>query len=144
MTLIETSIKINKPVEQVFDFITNLDNMKKMSEYVVNIEVDGPLKLGSVYQITSSNAGNTIVSKHEVVAFEKNKTFAIKTFAPPPAADAVNTTLLEADGAGTKMTLQIDAELMSEGDPQKEAALKNQVTAGFNAMLVAMKQAIEG
>ena len=149
MTLIEASIKIEKPVEEVFNYLTNisLDSMKKMSEYVTGVEVDGPLKLGTKYKVTTTSMGHTNTSTSEVVAFEENKLLSVKTFAPPPAADMVNTTILEADGSGTKMTSQMDAQLTVPGMPSMpgmEDMVKNQLLTGIQTTLAGYKKAIEG
>ncbi len=85
MTILETSVKISKPVEQIFEYVTNLDNMKKMSAYITAIEVDGPLKLGTKYKIQTTANGHVTETLQEVVAFEKNKKLGTKTFAAPPA-----------------------------------------------------------
>ena len=147
MTIVETSIKVNKPVERVFEFLTNLDDMKKMSQYITGIEADGPLKLGSKYTIKTSSNGYNIETKNEVVAFEKNKIFGSKAFGTPPASDVISTYILEKDGTGTKLIMQTDAVLVPAGMPSMpgmEDMMKNQMIAGFNTMLASMKKAIEG
>lgn len=147
MTIVETSITVSKPVEKVFEFLTNLDDMKKMSQYITAIEADGPLKLGSKYTIKTSSYGHNIETKNEVVAFEKNKIFGSKAFAAPPASDVISTYILEKDGAGTKLILQTDAVLVPAGMPSMpgmEDMMKSQMIAGFNTMLAAVKKAIEG
>lgn len=147
MTIIEASIKINKTVEEVFAYITNLDNMKKMSEYVTGIEVDGPLKLGTKYKITTTSYGKSNTTLNEIVGFEQNRLLSTKTFAPPPASDMVNTTILEADGNGTKMTAQMDATLMPPGMPSMpgmEDMMKKQLVTGIETTLASYKKAIEG
>lgn len=147
MTILETSIKISKSVEKVFEYVTNLDNMKKMSQYITAIEVDGPLKLGTKYKIQTTANGHKIETLQEVVAFEKNRKLGTKTFAAPPASDVTNTYILEKDGDGTKLTLQMDAVLMPAGMPNMpgmEDMIKKQMMAGFEATLTALKKAIEG
>ena len=146
MTIIESSIKINKPVETVFAFITNLENMKKISEYVTGIEVDGPLKLGAKHKITTTSFGKSNVTTNEIVGFEKNRLLSTKTFAPP-ASDMVNTTILERDGSGTKMIAQMDATLMPPGMPSMpgmEDMMKKQLITGIETTLASYKKAIEG
>jgi len=149
MTLISASIKIEKPVEKVFEYLThiNLENMKKMSEYISGLEVDGPLKLGTKYKVTTTSFGKSTTSTSEVIAFEANKLLSIKTYAPPPAADMVNTTILEKDGSGTKMTAQMDAMLTMPGMPSMpgmEDMVKKQLLTGMEATLAMYKKAIEG
>lgn len=147
MATLETSVNISKPVEKVFEFITNLDNQKKLSAYITGVEVDGPVKLGTKYKIETTSMGHKNVTTNEVVAFEPNKKFGVKTFAAPPASDVTNTYILEADGTGTKLTLQMDATLVPAGMPSvpgMENMMKTQMKAGLDATIAAMKKAIEG
>ena len=147
MATLETSVTVSKPVEKVFEFITNLDNQKKLSTYITGIEVSGPVKLGTKYKIETTSMGNKIVTTNEVVSFEANKKFGVKTLAAPPASDVTNTYLLERDGKGTKLTLQMDAVLVPAGMPNvpgMEDMMKTQMKAGLDTTMAAMKKAIEG
>jgi len=147
MAIIETSVKINKPVEQVFAFLTNLENQKKLSSYITGIEVSGPVQLGTKYKIETTSMGFKNVTTNEVVSFEPNRKFGVKTFAAPPASDVTNTYLLEEDGGGTKLTLQMDGVLTPAGMPNvpgMEDVMKTQMKAGLDSTMAAMKKAIEG
>ncbi|MBI5953525.1 MAG: SRPBCC family protein [Chloroflexi bacterium] len=147
MTVLETSIKISKPVAQVFEFITNLENQKKLSSYITGIQISEPLKVGTKYKIQTTSMGHVNETLNEVVAFEPNKKFSVKTFAPPPASDLTNTYVLEEDGGGTKLIMQIDAVLTPAGMPKMpgmEDMMKKQMLAGFDATLATMKKLIEG
>jgi hypothetical protein len=58
-----------------------------------------------------------------------------------------NTYLLEPDGNGTKLIMQMDAVLTPPGMPTMsgmEDMMKKQMSAAFEATLTAMKKAIEG
>ena len=147
MATLELSTKISKPVEKVFEFITNLENQKKLSTYITGIEVKGPLKVGTKYKIQTTSMGNTIETTNEVVALEPNKKFGVKTIAAPPASDVTNTYILAKDGSGTKLTLQVDAVLTPAGMPSMpgmEDMMKKQMMTGFESTLAALKKAIEG
>ncbi len=147
MATLETSVKISNPVAQVFEFITNLENQKKLSSYITGIQVSEPLKVGTKYKIQTTSMGRVIETLNEVVAFEPNKKFGVKTFASPPASDVTNTYVLEEDGNGTKLTMQIDAVLTPAGMPKMpgmEDMMKKQMLAGFEATLATMKKLIEG
>jgi len=147
MTILETSIKINKPVEKVFEFITNLDNQKKLSSYITGIQLSEPLKVGTKYKIQTTSMGHVNETLNEVVSFEPNKKFGVKTFAPPPASDVANTYILEKDGDGTKLTMQMDAMLTPPGMPSMpgmEDMMKKQMMTGFEATLATLKKVIEG
>jgi carbon monoxide dehydrogenase subunit G len=147
MAVVETAIKINKPVEQVFAFITNLENQKKLSTYITGIEVSEPVQLGTKYKIETTSMGFKNVTANEVVSFDPNRKFGVKTFAAPPASDVTNTYLLEEEGDGTKLTLQMDAVLTPAGMPNvpgMEDVMKTQMKAGLDSTMAAMKKAIEG
>ena len=147
MTVLETSIKISKPVEKVFEFITNLDNQKKLSSYITGVQVSEPLKVGTKYKIQTTSMGHVNETLNEVVSFEPNKKFGVKTFAPPPASDVTNTYILEEDGGGTKLSMQMDAVLTPPGMPNipgMEDMMKKQMMAGFEATMNTIKKAIEG
>ena len=146
MAIIETSVKINKPVEQVFAFLTNLENQKKLSTYITDIEVSGPVQLGTKYKIETTSMGFKNATTNEVVSFEPNRKVGVKTLAAPPASDVTNTYLLEEDGGGTKLTLQMDAVLTPAGMPNvpgMEEVMKSQMKAGLDSTMAAMKKAIE-
>jgi carbon monoxide dehydrogenase subunit G len=147
MATIETSVNIKKPVEQVFEFLTNLDNQKKLSSYITDIEASGPVQLGTKYKIETTSMGHKNVTNNEIIAFEPNKKLGVKTFAAPPASDVTNTYLLEKDGDGTKLTLQMDAVLTPAGMPNMpgmEDMMKKQMVAGLEATLNTMKKLMEG
>jgi len=147
MAVIETSVKVGKPVEQVWAYLTNLDNQKKLSSYITGIEVSEPLKVGTRYKIETTSMGMKNVTTNEVVAFEPNKKFGVKTLAAPPASDVTNTYVLEADGDGTKLTLLMDATLVPAGMPSMpgmEDMMKTQMKTGLDTTMAAMKKAIEG
>jgi uncharacterized membrane protein len=141
MTIVETSITIGKPVEKVYEFITTLENQKKLSEYITGVEAVGPLKVGTRYKIETTSFGRKMETTNEVVALEPNKKFGVKTLAAPPASDVTNFYLLEKDGKGTKLTLQMDAVIMAPG---MEQMVIGQLKTGLDTSLAALKKAIEG
>lgn len=146
MALIETSIKINAAPEKIFSHVSSLDSLK--NEYVVSVEADGPIKLGTKIKTkikSTMGVQNEIVS--EVIAYEQNKVFGTKTFAAPPASDVVSTYILEADGSGTKVTMQTEAVLMPAGMPSMpgmEDMIKKQMISSYETALAALKKTIEG
>ena len=81
-----------------------------------------------------------------LVGFEQDRMFSVKTFAPPPASDMVNTTILEADGDGTKVTMKMDVNLVPAGMPSMpgmEDMMKGQMMGLLNDSLAALKKNVE-
>jgi hypothetical protein len=146
MALIETSIKINATPEKIFSYVSSVESLK--NEYVVSVDADGPIKLGTKIKtkIKAMNGVENVINS-EVVAYEANKLFGTKTFAAPPASDVVSTYILDADGSGTKVTMQTEAVLMPAGMPSMpgmEDMIKKQMVASYNTALEALKKKLEG
>ena len=97
---------------------------------------------------TITYTNQTGVTLNELVmAVEPNKKFGVKTFAAPPASDVTNTYLLDSDGGGTKLTLQMDAVLTPPGMPNMpgmEDMMKKQMITGLETSLNLYKKLIEG
>ncbi len=140
MATIETSISINKPVEKVFEFLTNVQNQKALSSAITDVVVSGKIAVGTRYKIKTAVMNRTIETENEIVAIEPNKKFAVKTLAAPPASDVTSTYTLEKDGAGTKLHLAMDAVVM----PGTENMVVPQLRAGLDTSLAAMKKVVEG
>ena len=139
MTKIETSISINKPVEQVFAFVTNPMNMKSLSPATTGIIFDGKVAVGSRYTVQSKYGAREFNSVSEIVALEPNKTFAVKAIAIPPATDVVSTYTFEPEGSGTKLHISTDYPVM----PGTEGMVIPQLRAAADTGLAAFKKAIE-
>ena len=140
MAKVETSISINKPVEQVFAFVSNPMNMKSLSPATTGVIFDGKIAVGSRYTVQSKYGAREFNSVSEIVALDPNKTLAVKAIAAPPASDVVSTYTFEKEGNGTKLHIAMDAAVM----PGTEGMVIPQLKAGLDTGLAAFKKAIEG
>jgi carbon monoxide dehydrogenase subunit G len=140
MATIETSISIKKPVEKVFEFLTNVGNQKSLNPAISEVTVSGKVAVGTRYTVKSKYGAREFSSENEIVALVPNKTFAVKTLAPPPASDVTNTYTLESEGAGTKLHLSMDAVVM----PGTEGMVVPQLRAGLDTALAAIKKQLDG
>jgi uncharacterized membrane protein len=142
MAKVETSISISKPVEKVFEYLTNFENQKAASPNITSVVVSGKGKVavGTRYTVNSKFGAREFSSENEVVKLDPNKTLAIKTIAKPPASDVVNTYTLEKDGSGTKLSLAMDAVVM----PGTENMVVPQLKAGLDTQLAAVKKGLGG
>ena len=143
MPIIETSVSVNKPVEKVFEYLTNFDNQKKLNNMLTDVIVSGPVTVGTKVQYKGTVMGRAFETENEIVALVPNKILSIKTKAAPPASDVTNTYILEPEGSGTKLITQMDT-VITGGFPGVEEMVKNQLISTLNQTLAAMKQAIEG
>jgi carbon monoxide dehydrogenase subunit G len=144
MTVVETSINLSKPVEEVFAFLSDLNNQTKLNATLSEVIVSGPVEVGTKFKMKGSVMGRDFESDNEIVALEPNKTIGIKSFAAPPASDVTNTYTLESEGGGTKLTLAMDSVIMTGGVPGMEDMVKNQLKSGLETSMAAIKQALGG
>ncbi len=140
MATVETSISINKPVEQVYAYLTDVQNQKALNSSITEVLMDGPVAVGTHYKIKMSVMGRPFESENEIVALEPNKCFAVKTLAKPPASPVTNTYTLEPEGAGTKLHLAMDAVVM----PGTEGMVVPQLRAGLDTALAGIKKGLGG
>ena len=143
MTVVETSISLSKPVEEVFAFLSDPNNQTKLNDTLSEVVLDGPVEVGTKFKMKGSVMGRDFETDNEIVALEKNKTFAIKTFAAPPASDITNTYTFEKEGDGTKLTLAMDSVIMTGGVPGMEDMVKNQLKSGLETTMAAIKKSLE-
>jgi carbon monoxide dehydrogenase subunit G len=142
MTVVETSISLSKPVEEVFAFLSDLNNQTKLNNTLSEVVLEGPVEVGTKFKMKGSVMGRDFESENEIVALEQNKTIGIKTFAAPPASDVTNTYTLESEGDGTTLTLAMDSVIMTGGVPGMEDMVKNQLKSGLETSMAAIKQAL--
>jgi len=140
MATIETSISINKPVEQVFAYLTDVQNQKALNPMITEVVTDGKMGVGSHYKVKMNVMGRPFESENEIVAIEPNKKFAVKTLAAPPASPVTNTYTLEPEGSGTKVHLAMDAVVM----PGTEGMVVPQLRAGLDTALAGIKKGLGG
>ncbi|MGC1377566.1 MAG: SRPBCC family protein [Anaerolineales bacterium] len=143
MTVIAASIEINRPVETVFAFLTNLENLKAQNSGITSITLNGPFAVGTHYITQGQVMGRNFNTETEIVAIEPNKKFSIKTLAAPPASPVTNTYTLEPSGGGTKLTTSMDAVVMAGPFPGMEEMVKSQLKGALDTGNAALKKLIE-
>ena len=143
MTIIESSIEINRPVETVYAFLTNLDNQKAQNPGITSITLNGPFAVGTHYITKGQVMGREYSTETEIVAIEPNKKLGLKTLAAPPASPVTNTYILEPSGSGTKLTTSMDAVVMAGPFPGMEEMVKGQLKGALDTGNAALKKLIE-
>ena len=80
MIEIKNSIQINRPVERVFAFVTNVENLPKWAGPVTEAKQtsEGPVGVGTTQTQTAQFLGRRVESSQEVTEYEMNKQFSTK------------------------------------------------------------------
>ena len=142
MSTVDSSIQINCPVETVYAFLSNLENMKQMQPGITAVTLHGPMAVGTRFTQAGQVMGRNFSTENEIVAMEPNKTFAIKTLAAPPASPVTNTYTLQPAGGGTLLTLTMDAVM--GGMPGFEDMVKKQLKTALDTGNATIKKLLEG
>jgi uncharacterized protein YndB with AHSA1/START domain len=109
MIKVDSSVVINKPIAEVFAFVTDGGNSTKWQGGVEAVIPDGPPNVvGSKFTEVRKFMGQEMKSQMEIVALEANKTWAAKVLTGP--VPYVVTVTFDAEGAGAKMTTTVEGE----------------------------------
>jgi carbon monoxide dehydrogenase subunit G len=140
----EKSITINRPQQEVFDFVTDLSNDSKWQSGIVSVErtSDGPIGAGSTWSSKLKFLGREMEAEIELTSYDSPNQSSVKSINGPVPFE--NTYKFESKGNGTQMTISGQAEIggffkMAEGLVGKQfekqmdadgAALKKLLEAG--------------
>ena len=111
MASFESSVVINRPVEEVFEFISKPENELQWASGLVESKFtsEGPPGVGTTGRRVQKFLGREIASDWEFTEYEANRKVAVKTTAGPVPFEGIYT--FEASGVGTKIMFQGVAEI---------------------------------
>jgi ligand-binding SRPBCC domain-containing protein len=125
MITFEKTIFINRPQQEVFDFMSNLENDAQWrSLESVKRTSGGPIGAGSTWRETSKFMGREIEFEVEFISYDPPHQFVAKTTSGPFPMEITNK--FETQDGGTLITLSANAEVggffkMAEGLVSKQA-----------------------
>jgi uncharacterized membrane protein len=144
MIKIEKSVLINRPQQEVFDFVTNLSNDPQWQSSIESVEQvsDGPIGVGSTWRYVSKYLGRKNETEIQMTSYEPPRHSTVKAVSGPIPFE--NTHTFQAQDGGTLLTFTGQAEIggffkMAEGLAGKQlekqiesdaAALKKLLEAG--------------
>ena len=110
MPTITQSVTINRPVAEVWTFISNFENSTRWSRGVLEARQtsDGPLGVGSTLQTVVKAFGRRRTADYLVTEYEPNHAFAFEVSSGPMTSRARYS--VEPAGAGTRLTASGEAE----------------------------------
>ena len=109
MLTVEKSIVINKPVNEVFAYVTAAGNYQKINPEVIELVEQGPRNtVGSSFTEVRKFMGQQMRTTMEVTVFEPNLKWVGKVIKGPVFYETTIT--YEASDGGTKYTTKISGE----------------------------------
>jgi uncharacterized membrane protein len=144
MIKFEKSILINRPQQEVFDFVTDLSNDSQWQSSIESVEQvsDGPIGVGSTWRYVTKFLGRKNETEIQMTSYEPPHQSSVKAVSGPIPFE--NTHKFQKQDGGTLLTLIGQAEIggffkMAEGLVSKQmekqmdadgAALKRLLEAG--------------
>jgi carbon monoxide dehydrogenase subunit G len=125
MITFEKTIFINRPQQEVFDFMSNLENDAQWrSLESIKRTSDGPIGAGSTWRETGKFMGRGIEFDVEFMSYDPPHQFVVKTTSGPFPMEITNK--FEDQDGGTLLSLSATAEVggffkMAEGLVSKQA-----------------------
>ncbi len=121
---IKTEVSIQRPVNEVFEFLSNFENMPKWNYYVMNVSktTEGPISRGTTFhQVRKSDAQD-----YKVIEFEYPNLVTIETL--PPGRHLIMRFKLSKTKNGTRVEdewqLEVPWLLSVFGKSQVKSAIK--------------------
>lgn len=104
MVKVETSVVINRPIAEVFAFVTDPENGSQWESGLLEAgkTSKGSMGVGATWQEVRQFLGRRIEQTVQVAEYEPNKKMAIKTAGPIPSEGGYT---FESVAGGTRVTL---------------------------------------
>ena len=111
MAKFEQSVTIDRPLEEVFAFVSDPGNGKQWRSGLEEAELtsEGPLGVGSTFREVERFLGRKMERTSEITEFEPNSKCSFKSTSGPIAFHA--TISFEAQEDGTRVSMVADAEV---------------------------------
>lgn len=142
MIKVEASAHINRPLEEVFEFVTDLSTHPKWRHGISSEWTsDGPVGVGSTARSVNKMLGREMESIGEITAWDPPYKHSVKAVGGPVPFENVQT--FESKEGGTKVTFKGQAEVRGLFK-LVEGLVSNRVQKQFEKDLQNLKKYMEG
>ena len=110
MFQVKVSIVINRPLEEVFAFLSNLENNLKWRSGMIKAEKisDGPIGVGTTYRLINSLFGQQVEGEVVVIEYELNRKYVTVN---KSGLQIKTQRMFEPVEGGTRVTFSVETEL---------------------------------
>jgi uncharacterized protein YndB with AHSA1/START domain len=138
----EETIVIDRPVAEVFAFVTDQRNTPQWQAGLLEVNrlTDGPPSVGTRHALVRNFLGRRMEATNEYTAFETDRLVTFKTISGPPLEASY---LFEPAGDGTRLTSRVrldGSRFLGLIQPVIQAGLRREMKAAFPAL----KSLLEG
>jgi len=107
MVKVEHSVEINKPVNQVWIYLTDFENTPKwdIGVHETKQTSKGPAGLGTTFQNIGTFLGRNSIREYQVIEYEPNKKVTVKLITPDNLIQKAEVSYsFDSTTSGTKLT----------------------------------------
>jgi dehydrogenase/reductase SDR family protein 12 len=108
---VEESIKINKPLEEVFNYVSDVANFPKWLAHTLEVRKDtsGPPQQSDRFTVAIKSVGRRFETPYERTAYEPNRRYTDRAVGGPIPNQQWEYTFEEVAG-GTRLTRAVEAK----------------------------------
>ena len=137
----EQTIVIDRPVGEVFAFVTDQRNTPQWQAGLVEVRrlTDGPPGVGTRHVFVRNFLGRRMEGTNEYVAYEQDRLVTFRTISGPPLEASY---FFEPAGTGTRLTSRVVLQgsgLFGLIEPVVAAGLRREMKAAFPALKVLLE-----
>ena len=106
------SLVIDRPVEDVWNYMTDISNMPRWEDSgaVWKQMSDGPIQVGTSIQSSITKLGRTVTFDLRVTEFEPNRTFSVEVVAGRTRGTKLSYLLVPVEDHKTRLSRVMDAQ----------------------------------
>ena len=143
MIQLETSVRIERPVDEVFAYVSDPENCPRWNSAVRTVRKtsSGEDPVGSTYAMTRQLPGGQAENELEITAYERPRQFAIRTLSGP--TPFVYRYVFSPSDGGTLVELDAEVELPAPAalvGPLARRAVKRGVDDNFTRLKHALER----
>jgi uncharacterized protein YndB with AHSA1/START domain len=132
----ERTVVIDRPIEEVFAFVTDQTNTPAWQAGLLDVQrtTPGPIGVGTRHTLVRSFLGRRMEAENEYVSYEPGKLVTFRTTSGPPL---VASYLFEPAPGGTRLTSRVElhgAGLFGLMEPVIGAGLRREMKAALPAL----------
>ncbi len=142
MIRFDLSLHIARPLEDVFAFWADPNNLPKWQSGIVSIAVDGDVGRGCRWTLERKALGKTAKMRGGYTAYEDNTRLCERTKAGPVVTTVDST--FHADGGGTRIDTKVEVELGGTLGRLGEKVAKGPIRKQAEGDQKRLKQLLEG
>jgi uncharacterized membrane protein len=135
---VEESIEINRPLEEVFNYVSDVANFPQWTAHTLEVRKDtpGPPQHSDRFTLAIKSVGRRFETPYERTAYEHNRRYTDRAVGGPIPNQQWDYTFQEVAG-GTRLTRAVEAEgggFLKLVEPLHKRAVERQVRADLKTL----------